>query len=75
MIRKAIAVFVAVAASDVCWAQCVEATATHARWAAAGWAMALQLMISWAIVEYARDKRLVLAAAAGAFAGTAVGVR
>jgi hypothetical protein len=68
-------VFFAVAASDVCWARCVNATANHARWEAASWATILQLLIAWAIIEYARDQRLVVAAAMGAFFGTALGVR
>lgn len=72
---RALVVFLAVAASDVCWVRCVTCASGGSRWSAASWAVALYALTSLSVVEYIGEHWLVVPALLGAFAGTALGVR
>jgi hypothetical protein len=75
MIFRASIVFLATCAADVCWAQYITRAASRDRWFAALWSASLYLIGAIAVVEYTADHRLLGAAVAGAFVGTAIGVR
>ncbi len=68
-------VFLVVGASDVLWARCVSGVARGDRWRSGAYGAGLQLLIAVGVVSYTSDHRMVIPAVAGAFVGTAVGVR
>jgi hypothetical protein len=71
----ALVVFVVVAIADVCWARYTAACARGSRWYAAGWSVSLYWLGSISVMSYTADHRLILPALAGAFVGTAIGVK
>jgi|HubBroStandDraft_5_1064220.scaffolds.fasta_scaffold35589_7 hypothetical protein len=75
MILRAVLVFLAAGAADVCWARYVGHVGDGSRWRAATWAAVLFALGSFSVVEYTSCRWLLVPAVAGAFVGTAVGVR
>ena len=71
----ALAVFLAVAIGDICWAKYIAYAAHGHRLPAAAWSAALFLCGAFTVVEYTRNHWLLIPAALGAFAGTVVGVK
>jgi uncharacterized membrane protein YfcA len=66
--------FAAMFATDLCWAFYVASVKSNDALAASAWAVALFLLGAIAVIGYTRDRWLLLPAAAGAFAGTYIGV-
>lgn len=69
-----IIVFLAVACTDYVYTQYLTAVQHRRRWAACGWATAVTLSSSLAIIEYTMNHWLLIPALLGAFAGTWVGM-
>lgn len=66
--------FVALFATDVCWALYVAKVKQGSAYAAATWAVALFLMGGIAVLGYTSNPWLLIPSAAGAFVGTLVGI-
>jgi type IV secretory pathway protease TraF len=75
LIARALIVFLAVAAGDVCWARYTSACAKGTRWTAASWGVGLYALGAISVVNYTVDHRLIVPALLGAFVGTALGVK
>ncbi len=75
VLLRALLVFLVVSGSDVLWALCVAGVARGDHWRSGVYAAGLQLLIAVGVVSYTSDNRMIPAAVAGAFVGTAVGVR
>lgn len=74
-LATALLVLLAAAAADFCWARYTSYAARGERWAAALWSVGIFATGSFAVIEYTTDHRYLPFAFAGAFLGTAVGVR
>ena len=68
--RRAISVFLTVLFLDLAFAFYILETAAKAPMTAGGWAALIQACNVYLVVSFVQDRRLVLAAMAGAFAGT-----
>lgn len=67
---KCLAVFGAMTLLDVVFAMYVRSVADHNIAAASSWAAAIQFCNVYVVLEFVKDKRLVVPCAAGAFIGT-----
>ncbi len=70
-----LAVFIAMAVIDFCWARYMAAVNRTIPVPAAFWSAGIVLLGAFVTVEYVRNPALVFAATAGAFVGTYVSVR
>jgi hypothetical protein len=66
--------FLAMFATDACWALYVASVKAGSATEAAAWAVALFLLGAVAVMGYVRDRWLLIPGALGAFAGTWAGV-
>lgn len=71
---SALLAFLAMFATDYCWARYVTAAKDFDPVRAGGWAVALFLLGAVAVIGYTSNPLLLLPAAVGAFAGTVAGV-
>lgn len=60
--------------TDLAWANYVAAVKHGSALEAGGWAVLLFVLGAVAVIGYTKDKRLLVPGAAGAFAGTFIGV-
>jgi hypothetical protein len=66
--------FAAMLLTDLAWARYTIAANHHAPLQAGGWAVVLFLLGALTVLGYTKNKWLLIPAAAGAFAGTYLGV-
>lgn len=69
-----LATFVAMFATDLAWAAYVASVKAGAALTSASWSVALFLLGALTVLGYTKNRRLLIPAAAGAFAGTWAGV-
>ena len=72
---QALLVFVAMMASDFCWARYIVSAAGGRRLVAATWSAAIMLIGSITVIEYTSSHWMILPATAGAFTGTLIAVK
>lgn len=72
---NALLVFLATAAIDWVWTQCVIRTTERDALKAAAWSSVLVLLSAFSTVSIVEDNRLIFPAILGAFAGTYIAVK
>lgn len=69
-----VSVFIAVTISDFIWTKYISSISQSASLGAACWGVVVIVLGAYVTVSYVEDKRLIAAAALGAFVGTYLGV-
>ena len=71
---KWLLVLLGMAGTDYIWVKCILSVANHESMAAAHWSVLFQIISSFYVVGYVKDKWLIVPGTLGAWIGTYYGV-